>query len=92
MKAIWNGQIIAESDNTVVVEGNQYFPPDSVKMEFLKKTPAQYTCPWKGVCDYYSVTVGGKMIEDGAWMYPEPSRLAQHIKGYFAFWHGVEVA
>lgn len=91
MRAIWNGEVIAESDETVVVEGNHYFPPESVNMTYLKKTFAQYTCPWKGVCDYYRVTVGGETIEDGAWMYPEPSRLARQIKGYFAFWHGVEI-
>lgn len=91
MKAVFNNQIIAESDNTVVVENNHYFPADDVNMEFLKKTDNQYTCPWKGVCDYYAVTVDGKTISDGAFMYPEPSELAQEIKGRYAFWNGVEV-
>lgn len=92
MKAIWNNAVIAESDKTVVVENNHYFPPESVKMEHLKKSGNKYTCPWKGVCDYYNVEAGGKTAEDGAWMYPEPTEAAKQIKGYFAFWKGVAVA
>lgn len=92
MKALWNNQIIAESDNTVVVEGNHYFPPESVKMEFLQKNDNHYTCPWKqGACDYYNVNVGDKISIDGAWVYPKVGRLAKHIEGKFAFWHGVEI-
>ena len=91
MKAIWNGTIIAESDQTVEVENNHYFPPDAVNMEYLKKTDAQYTCPWKGTCDYYEVTVDDETVEDGAWMYSNPSEAASHIKNHFAFWHGVEI-
>lgn len=92
MKAIWNNQIIAESDDTVVVEGNQYFPPDSVKMQYLTKNGDTYTCPWKGHCDYYDVTVDGKTSKNGAFMYPEPKPEAANIKGHFAFWQGVEVS
>lgn len=91
MKAIWNGRTIAESNDTVVVEGNHYFPANSVKMEYLTKTPEKYVCHWKGTCDYYSINIDGKVNPDGAWMYPEPTKMAQSIKGRFAFWHGVEI-
>ena len=73
MRAIWNNKIIAESDRTIVVENNRYFPPDSVKMEYLKKSGNQYTCRWKGVCDYYDVVVNGEANKDAAWVYPEPT-------------------
>lgn len=92
MKAIWNNQIIAESDDTIVVENNHYFPPKSVNMQCLTKNRATYTCHWKGVCDYYDVTVDGKIAKNGAWMYPAPTPEAEHIRGQFAFWQGVEVA
>ena len=91
MKAIWNKQIIAESDKTVFLENNYYFPPQSVNMALFQKTDNQYTCPWKGLCDYYSITAGGTTNPDGAWMYAQPSKRAEHVKGYFAFWHGVEI-
>lgn len=91
MKAIWNNEIIAETNDTVVVEGNHYFPPESVRTEYLMNSGNKYTCVWKGVCDYYNIEVGGKINKDGAWVYPEPTRAAQHIKGRFAFWHGVEI-
>jgi len=91
MKAVWNNTVIAESDKTIVVESNHYFPPESVKMEFLKKSGNTYTCPWKGMCDYYDVVAGDKTNFDAAWMYPEPKEEAKQIKGYFAFWRGVEV-
>lgn len=91
MKAIWNNTIIAESDDIVIVENNCYFPSESVKMEYLKKNGGTYTCPWKGICDYYDVTVDGKTSTNGAWMYPNPTDLAQKVKGRFAFWQGVEV-
>ncbi|MDE2078927.1 MAG: DUF427 domain-containing protein [Patescibacteria group bacterium] len=91
MKAIWNNRVIAESDDTVVVEGNHYFPRESVKMEYLAKNGDTYTCPWKGVCDYYDVTVDGKTAKGAAFMYPDPKPEAKHIKGYFAFWQGVAV-
>ena len=91
MRAIYNDQVIAESDNTVVVEGNHYFPPDSVKKEFLTTSNMHTTCPWKGVASYYNVVVNGKKAEDAAWYYSNPKTLAEGIKGYIAFWHGVEV-
>lgn len=96
MKAIWDGKIIAESDETIEIENNQYFPPDSVKKEFLKKSGNTYTCPWKGLCYYYDVTVDGKTAKDGAWSYPVPKEGSVEMVGkdfanYFAFWHGVEI-
>jgi uncharacterized protein (DUF427 family) len=91
MKAIYNDQVIAESDNTIVIEGNHYFPPRSVKKEFLATSPTRTTCPWKGVASYYHVVVHGKKSEDAAWYYPDPKSLAEGIKGYVAFWHGVNV-
>lgn len=91
MKAIYNNTIIAQSDKTVEVEGNHYFPPESVKMEFFKKSGNTYTCTWKGTCDYYDVSVEGNTAKDSAWMYPEPTKPAENIKGYFAFWKDVKV-
>lgn len=91
MKAIYNNVVIAESDNTAVVEGNHYFPPDSVKKEFLTASNTHTTCPWKGVASYYNVVVDGAKAEDAAWFYPDPKTLAEGIKGYIAFWHGVNV-
>lgn len=90
-KAVVGNAVIAESDATVVVEGNHYFPPESVHKEHLKKSGNTYTCSWKGVCDYYDVVVGGVKLKDAAWMYPKPTSAAGNIKGYFAFWHGVRV-
>jgi uncharacterized protein (DUF427 family) len=91
MRAIYNDEVIAESDNTVVVEGNHYFPVDSVKKEFLTESNTHTTCPWKGVASYYNVVVNGNKAEDTAWYYPNPKPLAEGIKGYIAFWHGVKV-
>lgn len=91
MRAIYNNQVIAESDDTVVVEGNHYFPPYSVKKEFLTPSDTHTTCPWKGVASYYNVIVNGAKAEDAAWYYPNPKPLAEFIGGYIAFWHGVEV-
>lgn len=92
MRAIYNDEVIAESDNTVVIEGNHYFPPDSVKKEFLKASPIHTTCPWKGVASYYDVMVNGDKADNAAWYYPAPQTLAEGIKGYIAFWHGVKVS
>ncbi|MEP1034241.1 DUF427 domain-containing protein [Ekhidna sp.] len=92
MKAIWNGEVIAESDDTVVVEGNHYFPPSSIKKEFFKETNTHTVCPWKGTASYYSIEVNGEENKDAAWYYPETSELAKNIKGYVAFWNGVNVA
>lgn len=91
MKAIWKGKTIAESDKTVVVENNHYFPPDSVRMEYLKKNGETYQCHWKGVAGYYDVVVDGESNHGAAWVYPEPTEQAKNIKGYFAFWKGVAV-
>lgn len=91
MKAVFNGTTIAESDDTVVVEGNHYFPPDAVKMEYLQKSGNTYECPWKGHADYYNVVVDGETAEDGAFIYPEPSEAAKEITGHVAFWKEVEV-
>jgi uncharacterized protein (DUF427 family) len=91
MRAIWEDKTIAESDATVVVEGNHYFPLSSVKQEYLKKNGETYTCPWKGHADYYDVVVNNKVAAGAAWTYPDPSEAASNIKGYYAFWKGVVV-
>ena len=91
MKAIWNGEVIAESEDTVVIEGNHYFPPDSLKSDFFQKSNTHTVCPWKGTASYYSLEVNGKVNKDAAWYYPEVSELARGIKGRVAFWKGVEV-
>ncbi len=92
MKAIWKGQVIAESDRTVVVEGNHYFPKEAVKAEFLQDSPTHTTCPWKGVASYYSLQVAGETNRDAAWYYPQTKDAAKHIEGYVAFWKGVKVS
>lgn len=89
--AFWNGTKIAESSDTVVVEGNEYFPPNSVRLEFFEPSSKTTVCPWKGTAKYYSIAVDGKVNEDAAWYYPEPLEAAKKIKGYVAFWKGVEV-
>ena len=91
MKAIWNNTTIAESGDTIVVEGNHYFPPESVKGEFIEKSHHHTVCPWKGEASYYNLIVQGERNEDAAWYYPEPKEAAQEIVGYVAFWKGVEV-
>jgi uncharacterized protein (DUF427 family) len=91
MKAIWNGQVIAESDDTKVVENNHYFPLQSVKTEYLTTSDTHTTCPWKGLASYYSLTVDGQTNQDAAWYYPEPKSGASQIKDYVAFWKGVKV-
>ena len=90
-KAIWNNQVIAESNETKNVEGNQYFPPESIKKEFFKNSDLHTTCAWKGEASYFNIVVDGKENKDAAWYYPETSDAAKHIKGYVAFWRGVEV-
>ncbi len=90
-KAIWNGQVVAESDNTVVIEGNHYFPPNSIHQDFFKSSDLHSVCPWKGTASYYTLEVDGKTNKDAAWYYPETSELAKNIKGYVAFWKGVTV-
>ncbi|SEL15599.1 Nucleotidyltransferase [Aquimarina amphilecti] len=91
MKAIWNNEIIAESNDTKVIENNHYFPPEAIKKEFFASSETHTNCPWKGVASYYTVTVNGKENTDAAWFYPETSDLAKQIKGYVAFWKGIEV-
>ena len=89
--ASWNGQIIAQSDQTIVVEGNPYFPPDSIRKEFFQPSETHTTCGWKGTASYMTLQVDGKTNEDACWYYPEPKEQAANIKGYFAFWKGVTV-
>jgi uncharacterized protein (DUF427 family) len=91
MKAIWNGTTLAESNATVVVEGNHYFPRDSVKKELFRESDTHTTCPWKGLASYYDVVVDGKVNKDAAWYYPQPSEAAKEIKDAVAFWKGVQV-
>lgn len=91
MKAIWKNTVIAESGKTVEVEGNQYFPPDSVNMEHIQKSETTYTCPWKGFANYYDVVVDGEINKDAAWYYADPSEAAKEIAGHVAFGNGVEV-
>ncbi len=91
MKAIWNGKIIAESDETVIIENNHYFPAESLNKEFFIETEHRTTCPWKGLASYYSLSVDGKVNQNAAWYYPEPSTAAKSIEGKVAFWKGVKV-
>ena len=91
MKAIWNGQLIAESEDTVVVEGNHYFPLDAVNSDMLEPSSHTSVCPWKGTASYYDLVVDGKTNKDAAWYYAEPKDAAREIKGRVAFWRGVEV-
>ena len=90
-RAIWNGQVIAESERCEIVEGNHYFPPEAVKREFLQPSETHTTCGWKGIASYYDVTAGGKVNKDAAWYYPAPKPAAQNIAGYVAFWKGIKV-
>jgi len=91
MKAIWNNKIIAESDETVIVENNHYFPVESIQKAYFKDSNTHTSCPWKGVASYYHLEVDGKENRDAAWYYPEVSELARDIKGRVAFWKGVEI-
>ena len=91
MKATWNGKVLAESDETVVVEGNHYFPRESVKEEFFEESATHTTCPWKGEASYFNVVADGQVNKDAAWYYPEPKDAAKEIKGHVAFWKGVKV-
>jgi len=92
MKAIWNGAVLAHSDDTVVVEGNHYFPADSINAELFEDSAAHTICPWKGEASYKTVVVDGERNPEAAWYYPEPKDAAAEIKDRFAFWHGVEIA
>ena len=90
IKAIWNGKVIAESEKTIRVEGNHYFPPEAVKREYLSESSTHTVCGWKGVASYYDIQVNGKVNQDAAWYYPQPKEAANNIQNYIAFWHGVE--
>jgi uncharacterized protein (DUF427 family) len=90
-KAIWNGVIIAESDNCEMVEGNHYFPQNAINQEYFKPSETHTTCSWKGVASYYTIVVNGKENKDAAWYYPDPKEKAANIKNYVAFWRGVQV-
>jgi len=92
VRATWNGEVIAESDDTVVVEGNHYFPADAVRQDILRPSTRSSVCPWKGAASYYSLEVGGKVNEDAAWFYEEPKAAASQISGRVAFWKGVDVS
>lgn len=89
--ARWNGEVIAQSDQTQVVEGNHYFPPDAVRAEFLTDSATSTVCPWKGDASYYTLSVGGEANPDAAWYYPDPKPEAAHIKNHVAFWRGVDI-
>ncbi|ANH59185.1 DUF427 domain-containing protein [Dokdonia donghaensis] len=91
MKAIWNNEVIAESDDTIVIENNHYFPHEAIKKEYFKSSDLHSTCPWKGKASYYSIEVNGKENTDAAWYYPEVSELAKSIENRVAFWRGVVV-
>lgn len=91
MKAIWNGVTLAESDDTIVVENNHYFPPQSVNKSYVEATDHHTECPWKGTAHYYSINVEGKQNKNAAWYYPKPKEAADKITDYVAFWNGVKV-
>ena len=91
-RASWNGVVIAESDCCVTVEGNEYFPTDAVRREFLRDSPTHTVCGWKGTASYYDVVVNGEVNKDAAWYYPATKTAADSIRGYIAFWKGVTVA
>lgn len=91
MKAIWNNEIIAESNDTVVIENNHYFPANSIKKDFYKNSDTKTNCPWKGEASYFTLEVAGQTNADAAWYYPETSHAAKPIEGYIAFWKGVQI-
>ena len=91
MKAIWNGEVIAESETTTLVEGNHYFPEDSNKKEFFKDSDLTSVCHWKGTANYYSIEVNGETNKDAAWYYADPKQLAEGVRGKVAFWRGVQI-
>jgi len=91
MKATWNGVVLAESDATIEVEGNQYFPPETINSEYFQPSDTHTLCGWKGEASYYNVVVNGEVNKDAAWYYPETKPAADEIKGHVAFWRGVKV-
>ena len=92
MRATWQGAVLAESDDTVVVEGNHYFPIEAINRDYFRESDTHTVCPWKGVASYYDVVVGGQVNKDAAWYYAEPKEAASQIKDRVAFWKGVTVA
>jgi len=90
-KALWNGVVLAESDNYETVEGNVYFPSESINKDYFKESSTHSTCPWKGEASYYTIEVKGKENIDAAWYYPKPKELAQRIKDHVAFWKGISI-
>ena len=92
MKAVWNNTVIAQSEKTIVIEGNHYFPVEAINKDYFKPSTTQTTCPWKGLASYYDVVVDGERNRDAAWYYAEPKPAAEEIRGYVAFWKGVQVA
>ena len=91
MKATWNNRTVAESDKTIVIEGNHYFPPDAITKDYFQPSDTHTICPWKGEASYYNVVVDGQVNKDAAWYYPQPKDAAAEIKDYVAFWRGVRV-
>jgi uncharacterized protein (DUF427 family) len=91
IRAVWNGAVLAEAEETVLLEGNHYFPAESLRHEYFADSPTTSVCPWKGTAHYYSVTVDGQRNADAAWYYPEPKAKAAQIKDHVAFWKGVQV-
>jgi uncharacterized protein (DUF427 family) len=91
MKAIWNGQVLAECDDTIIIEGNHYFPSESINKEYFRESDTNTICPWKGTASYLDVNIDGSINSDAAWYYPQASQLAKGIEGRVAFWKGVEV-
>ncbi len=91
-KAIWNGVILAESDNCETVENNKYFPPDAINSAYFKSSATQSSCPWKGTANYYTIVVDGKENKDAAWFYPKTKDAAKNVEGYVAFWKGVQIS
>ena len=90
-KAIWKGTSLAESDQTIVIEGNHYFPPNSIDWQYFRESERTSTCPWKGIANYYDIVVGDAVNRDAAWVYHQPKPAAAEISGYVAFWRGVAV-
>ena len=90
-RAIWNGAVVAESPATVLVEGNHYFPPDAIRLEYFEPSATQTVCGWKGTASYYTLSVQGQKNPDAAWYYPTPKDAARHIAGHIAFWKGVRI-
>ncbi|GAB4580843.1 MAG: DUF427 domain-containing protein [Anaerolineales bacterium] len=91
MRATWNGAVLAESDQTIVVEGNHYFPPYAIHKQYFRENPKHTICPWKGVASYYDVVVGEAVNPGGAWYYPDAKPAAKQIENYVAFWQGVKI-